>query len=39
VGGFNGGTARKIALLKSEGVKIKNGRISFPLFKGGLRGI
>lgn len=27
VGGFNSGTKRKIAILKSEGVKIKNGKI------------
>ena len=27
VGGFNGGTAKKIKLLEAEGIKIKNGRI------------
>lgn len=27
VGGFNSGTAKKIALLEKEGVKIKNGKI------------
>jgi len=27
VGGFNGGEAKKIALLKAEGVKIEKGRI------------
>lgn len=27
VGGFNGGEARKIALLKKEGVKIEKGRV------------
>jgi len=26
-GGFNSGTDRKIALLKSEGIKIENGKI------------
>jgi len=28
VGGFNRGTAAKIKLLKSEGVKIKNGKMT-----------
>ncbi len=27
VGGFNGGEARKIALLKAEGVRVENGKM------------
>ncbi|MEK7160437.1 MAG: MGMT family protein [Patescibacteria group bacterium] len=34
VGGFNSGMARKIKLLRGEGVKIKKGRIISPFLKG-----
>ncbi len=35
VGGFRGGTEKKIAILRREGVKIKNGKIVPPFLKGG----